>query len=62
MESIESIREREISIRILKNDSLLIALSLADNQSVAITKANLMKKILIPRIIDLSIPEEPTSS
>lgn len=57
MESVESIRKKELALKILKNDSIIVAHSLANHQSFAKSRSQIKKEIQVPLIIDVLNPE-----
>ena len=54
MESVESIRRKEIALKNLKNDSIIVAHSLMLNQSFSRSRSQLKQEIQVPIIIDFS--------
>lgn len=52
MESVESIRRKEIALKNLKNDSIVVALSLMQKQSISKSRSQLKQEIQVPILIE----------
>lgn len=53
MESLEWVRSRDRCLEILQNDSELVALAFYKNQTVELTRVQLLEEMKSPKIIDL---------
>lgn len=57
MESVESIRLKEIALRNLKNDSIIVAHSLMLGQSFSLSRSQLKQEIQVPIIINFNLSD-----
>ena len=58
MESIEWKQKKEAILKLLMNDSWIVARALSKRQSITLTRAKLLKKINVPKYVSIMSKED----